>query len=96
MPDGMSCNLYFFAACNDGMAGIVAALAAHDKISAPAKISMNLPLAFVAPLSAENNLAWHEVSFLSIWDVDLSVIHDKKYSMNHKGFNLFLHVFYVL
>ena len=52
--------------------GIVAALAAHDKISLACENIYELALAFVAPLSAENNLTWHEVSFLSIWDVDLS------------------------
>jgi len=54
------------------MAGIVAALAAHDKISLACENINEFALAFVAPLSAENNLTWHEVSFLSIWDVDLS------------------------
>ena len=54
------------------MAGVVAALAAHDKISLACENINELALAFVAPLSAENNLTWHEVSFLSIWDADLS------------------------
>ena len=54
------------------MAGVVAALAANDKIRLARKNINKLALALVAPLSAENNLTWHEVSFLSIRDVDLS------------------------
>ena len=54
------------------MAGIVAALAANDKIRLARENINKLALALVAPLSAENNLTWQEVSFLSIRDVDLS------------------------
>ena len=47
------------------MACVVAALAADNQIGLTRKDINELALAFVAPLSAENYLTWHRISFLS-------------------------------
>ena len=62
-------QLVLFAARDDRVARVVAALAAHDQIG-PARENIDeLALALVAPLRAEDHLTWHEV-FLPFlyWD----------------------------
>ena len=58
-------QLILFVVYHNRVAGIVAALAAHDQISLARKNINELALAFVAPLGAENYLTWHRFSFLS-------------------------------
>ena len=58
-------QLVFNAIDHNRMAGVVAALTADDQISLARKNIDKLALAFVAPLSAENYLTWHRISFLS-------------------------------
>ena len=58
-------ELIGLAVYHDGMAGVVAALAAHNQIGLRRENINEFALAFVAPLGAENNLTWHRISFLS-------------------------------
>ena len=53
------------AVYHNRMAGVVAALAAHDQIRLACENINELALALVAPLGAENYLTWHRISFLS-------------------------------
>ena len=62
MPEGIRCRTYFLPPMNDGVAGVVAALAAHDDVGVPGKDVDDLAFAFIAPLRADQDRVRHDVS----------------------------------
>ena len=62
MPEGMRWRTYFFAAVNDGVTGVVAALTADDDIGVPGKDVDDFAFAFIAPLRADQYRVCHRVA----------------------------------
>ena len=52
----------FLPAMNNSMAGVVSALASHHDIGVGREDVDDLPLAFIAPLRADQNRVGHDVS----------------------------------
>jgi hypothetical protein len=57
----------FFAVPDDGMAGVMAALATGDVVERGGQIVDHLPLAFVAPLGAHHDNRSHRSSWAGVW-----------------------------
>ena len=55
MPDGISRRTVFAAADDQRMAGVVAALEAHDALRALGQPVDDLAFAFIAPLGADDD-----------------------------------------
>ncbi len=58
-PGGDQVELPRLARVHDGVPGVVAALEADDDVGVLGEEIDDLPLAFVAPLSADDDGAWH-------------------------------------
>ena len=54
----------FFTSNDDGVTGIVAALAADDDIGFIREEVDNFSFSFIAPLGADENRVWHKMSVL--------------------------------
>ena len=83
---GDELQLVFFAARDDRVARVVAALAAYDQIG-PARENIDkFTLALVAPLRAEDHLTWHRSSFLSCTCACFPHVIQIKYSIGEHAF----------
>ena len=59
MPEGMRCRTYFLPPMNDGVAGVIAALAADDDVGVAGQDIDDLAFSFIAPLRADQNRICH-------------------------------------
>ena len=64
MPDGIRCRTYFVPPMNDGVPGVVAALAADDDVRLAGEDVDDFAFAFVAPLGADQNCVCHGIEML--------------------------------
>ena len=60
MPEGIRWSFHSSLAPDDRVAGVVAALEAHDRVAVLGEQVGDLALALVAPLGADDHDSWHD------------------------------------